>query len=68
VDSAHFLTHEDIGEDKDGDGVVTISQGTGISAPDQNPNYDFRLDQPGRRLRAEASLFWGVSGTLSLNF
>ena len=68
VDSAHFLTHEDIGEDKNGDGMVTISGGTGAPAPDQNPNYDFRLDQPGQRLRAEASVFWGVSGTVSVNF
>jgi hypothetical protein len=68
MDSAHFLTHEDVGEDKDGDGVITISQGSGAPAPDQNPNYDFRLDQVGRRLRAEPALFWGVSGTLSLNF
>jgi hypothetical protein len=68
MDSAHFLTHEDVGQDKDGDGAISISQGTGAAAPDQNPNYDFRLDQPGRRLRAEPSLFWGVSGTLSVNF
>jgi len=68
MDSAHFLTHEDVGEDKDGNGSVTISQGSGAPAPDQNPNYDFRLDQPGRRLRAEPSLFWGVSGTLTVNF
>ena len=67
-DSAHFVTDEDVGEDKDGDGRITISQGTGAPAPDQNPNYDFRVDQPGRRLRAEPSLFWGISGTLSLNF
>ncbi len=68
VDSAHFITHEDIGEDKNGDGAITISQGTGAPAPDQNPNYDFRLDQPGRRLRAEPSLFWGVSGTVVVSF
>jgi hypothetical protein len=68
VDSAHFLTHEDIGQDKNGDGVITISQGTGAAAPDQNPNYDFRVDQVGRRLRAEPAIFWGVSGTLTLSF
>lgn len=68
VDSAHFLTHEDIGEDKNGDGAINVSQGTGVAAPDQNPDYDFRLDPIGRRLRAERSVFWGVSGTLSLNF
>ena len=68
MDTAHFLTHEDVGEDKNHDGFISISQGTGAPAPDQNPNYDFRLDQPGRRLRAEPSLFWGVSGTLSVSF
>ena len=61
VDSAHFLTHEDIGK-------IVISGGTGQPALDQNPLYDFRLDQVGRRLRAEPSVTWGVAGTLSLNF
>ena len=68
MDTSHLITHEDVGEDKNGDGAITISQGSGAPAPDQNPNYDFRLDQPGRRLRAEPALFWGVSGTVSLNF
>ena len=68
VDSAHFLTHEAIGEDKDSQPGINISEGAGVPAPDQNPNYDFRLDQPGRRLRAEPAVFWGVAGTLSLNF
>jgi len=68
VDTAHFLTHEDVGEDKDADGQVTISGGSGVPAPDQNPNYDFRLDQVGRRLRVEPVLTGGRAGTLSLNF
>ena len=68
VDSAHFLTHEEIGQDVDGKPGINISEGTGAAAPDQNPNYDFRLDQVGRRLRAEPAVFWGVTGTLSLNF
>jgi len=68
LDSAHFLTHEDVGEDKDGDGLIIISEGSGAPAPDQNPNYDFRVDPVGRRLRAEPALFWGLSGTLSLSF
>ena len=67
-ETAHYLTHEDIGADKSGDGKISISAGSGRPAPDQNPNYDFRLDQIGRRLRAEPSLLWGVSGTLSLDF
>lgn len=68
VDSAHFLTHEDVGADKDGDGTITLSGGSGTPAPDQNPNFDFRVDSVGRRLRAEPALFWGVGGTLSLDF
>jgi hypothetical protein len=68
VDTAHFVTHEDLGEDKTGTGQIIISGGNGTPAPDQNPNYDFRLDQVGRRLRAEPALIWGVTGTLSLNF
>ena len=68
VDSAHFLTHEDIGDDKNHDGKIVISGGSGQAAPEQNPLYDFRLDQVGRRLRAEPSVTWGVAGTLSLNF
>lgn len=74
VDTAHFLTHEDVGVDKDRDGKITVSEGTcaalGTCAafPDQNPNYDFRVDQVGRRLRAEPTMFWGVAGTMSLNF
>ena len=68
VDSARFLTHEDLGDDKSHDGKIVISGGSGQPAPDQNPLYDFRLDQVGRRLRAEPSVTWGIAGTLSLNF
>ena len=68
VDSAHVLTHEDVGDDKNGDGKITISGGSGQAAPDQNPLYDFRVDQVGRRLRAEPAVIWGVAGNLSLNF
>ena len=66
-DTPHLLTHESIGEDKTSAGKVTIGAGSG-PAPDQNPTYDFRLDQPGRRLRAEAVFIYGVAGTVSLNF
>jgi hypothetical protein len=68
VDTAHFLTHEDIGDDKDKDGKISISGGSGAPAIDQNPTYDFRIDQVGRRLRAEPTVTYGFSGTLSLNF
>jgi len=41
--------------------------GTPLSR-EQNPNYDFRLDPAGRRLRALLSILWGASGTVSINF
>jgi hypothetical protein len=68
VETAHFLTHEEVGNDYDKQPGINVSEGTGVPAPDQNPNYDWRLDQVGRRLRAEPAMYWGVSGTLSLNF
>lgn len=67
-DTPHFLTDESIGKDLNGDGVVTISAGGPNKSVEQNPLYDFRLDQVGRRLHAELTLIWGVSGTMSLNF
>ena len=67
-DTPHFLTNEDIGKDLNGDGKITISAGGPNKSLEQNPLYDFRLDQVGRRLHAEMSLIWGVSGTVSLNF
>jgi hypothetical protein len=68
VDTPHFLTSESIGKDLNGDGQVQISAGAATKSVEQNPAYDFRVDQPGRRLRAEAMFIWGVSGALSLNF
>ena len=68
IDTPRFLTTESIGKDLDGNGTVDISGGRGIPAPEQNPTYDFRLDQPGRRLKADNVLIWGVAGTLTLSF
>ncbi|MBS2022000.1 MAG: hypothetical protein JST92_06290 [Deltaproteobacteria bacterium] len=68
VDTAHFITSEPIGKDLNGDGKILLSAGAATKSQEQNPTYDFRLDQVGRRLRAEATLLWGISGTLSLNF
>jgi hypothetical protein len=67
VESAHFLTSEPIGKDLNGDGRIQLSNGQKGSL-EQNPTYDFRLDQPGRRLRAEPALVWGVAGTMALTF
>jgi hypothetical protein len=68
MDSPHFLTTESIGKDLNGNGTIDISGGRGIPAPEQNPTYDFRLDQPGHRLRAENVLIWGVAGSLAVSF
>jgi len=68
MDTPHFLTTESIGKDLNGNGIVDVSGGRGIPAPEQNPTYDFRLDQPGRRLKADNVLIWGVAGTLAVNF
>jgi hypothetical protein len=67
-ETPHFLTTESIGKDLNGSGQVDISAGPGLPAPEQNPTYDFRLDQPGRRLRADRSIIWGASGTISISF
>ncbi|GAC1548709.1 MAG: hypothetical protein NVS2B9_15540 [Myxococcales bacterium] len=64
----HFLTGESIGKDLDGDGSIDVSAGAAARSREQNPTYDFRLDPTGRRLRAELSVLWGASATLSMNF
>jgi hypothetical protein len=68
IESPHFITSEAIGKDLNGDGRITLSNGTASGSREQSPTYDFRLDQVGRRLRAEAAVVWGISGTLALSF
>lgn len=53
-DSEHFLTREEPGEDFNNNGTVDFT-----NAPDEiNPNYDWRIDHPGRRFRlSESSVF-----------
>jgi hypothetical protein len=46
-DSPHYLTRESIGQDFDGNGQVDLDNLGG----EINPNFDFRYDVPGRRLR-----------------
>jgi hypothetical protein len=67
-DTPHFLTDENIGKDLNGDGAILISAGGPNKSQEQSPIYDFRLDQVGRRLHAELTVIWGVSGFISLNF
>lgn len=68
ITTPHFLTGESIGKDLDGDGKVDVSAGAAAKSLEQSPNYDFRVDPTGRRLRAQLSLLWGASATLSANF
>ena len=67
-DTPHFLTAEDVGDEKDAVPGIQLSGGSGRPAPDQNPNYDFRLDQVGKRLHAEAAFLWGLSASLTIVF
>jgi hypothetical protein len=68
VTTPHFLNGESLGKDLDGDGVVDASAGATPKSREQNPNYDFRLDPAGRRLRAALSIIWGATGTFAVNF
>jgi hypothetical protein len=60
LETPHFLTTEDVGKNP--------SAGAPAKSAGQNPLYDFRLDTPGRRLRAEMSWVWGATASASLNF
>lgn len=63
--TAHALTAESPGDSKlgaDQNGVV--DQNT----VEQNPNYDFRIDQAGRRLRLEDAVNIGLSTQLAVTF
>jgi hypothetical protein len=70
VTTNHVVTSEDIGQDRFGGGDASknlpkddvVAIGTG----EQNPVYDFRVDQPGRRLKVEDVT--RVYGSTSLAF
>lgn len=49
----HYLTDEWMGKDVDGDGTVEPGNGAENGGPEVNPNFDFRVDSSGRRLRAQ---------------
>lgn len=60
----HFLTNENIGQDTSGNGTVDISD----HPNEVNPNYDFRVDRPGRRFRISEETIFSVMCTASFNF
>lgn len=69
TDTPHFITSESVGKDRWGedpsrppDGEVTLK------SAEMNPNYDFRIDQPGRRLRVTDVSVFGLSTMVEVNF
>jgi hypothetical protein len=59
TDTGHFITTEDFGAGP---------RAGAPSSPGQNPSFDFRTDQVGRRLKAEPASFWGLTFTASADF
>ncbi len=64
VDTEHMLTNESIGEDNNGNDQVDLDNATG----ELNPNFDFRYDVPGRRLRISEVYNFHFSATGIVNF
>ncbi len=69
TETPHYITAETVGVDRFGatpgsppDGLVTLG------TPEVNPNYDFRLDQPGQRLRVTQVSDLVLSTDLACNF
>ncbi len=60
----HFLTNENIGQDQNGNGTVDVT-GNPIEV---SPNYDWRVDRPGRRFRISEEAIFTVMATASFNF
>lgn len=58
------LTNENIGTDLDGNGTVDVT----ANPVELNPNYDARLDRPGRRLRMEEQTLFRLTVTATFNF
>jgi hypothetical protein len=72
--TTHFLTGETTGKDFDGSGDVTRSAQCNAASPgngvdcEWNPNFDFRVDQLGRRLKIEESLTLNIFVSGAVNF
>ena len=65
-ETQHMITGETIGVDLDGTGLVELTRDS--VNPEQNPNYDFRWDQPGRRFRMTETTLFGLQFIGELNF
>jgi len=69
TETSHFVTSESVGKDFYGENPSQPSDGRVLlGSSEQNPNYDYRVDQPGRRLRFTGVWNLGVSTMFSLTF
>ncbi len=59
-----FLTMEAVGKDVDRSGAIDIT----ASPIEINPNYDYRVDRPGRRFRMHEQFFIKILATATFNF
>jgi hypothetical protein len=62
--TSHALTEEALGRDVDGNGTVDTAEGS----PELNPNFDYRVDLPGRRFRISSDYDFGLDLTMAFNF
>jgi hypothetical protein len=58
------LTNETVGKDLDGNGTVDVT----TSPLELNPNFDYRVDRTGRRLRMEEQRIFALQVSASFNF
>lgn len=69
TETPHFLTSETVGRDRYGETPDDPADGrVSLGTSEVNPNYDFRLDQPGRRLRLTEVSVFGLSAMVAVNF
>ena len=61
-DTDHWLTNQDLGNPPAGSSTVLVG------SAGQNPNFDFRYDNPGDRFMLQNSLIWSFTGTLMVSF
>lgn len=59
-----FLTAESVGKDIDKSGAIDIT----ANPLEINPNYDYRVDRPGRRFRMQEQFFLKILVTATFNF
>jgi hypothetical protein len=60
----HAITNESTGKDLSGTGSVNLTPGS----LDINPNFDYRVDAPGRQFRASDAFLFDLKATVTLMF